>query len=130
MTQEATMANLTTEEQEAEERRKARASWPVWKGLVAESDAERPLARRDRVAEGGGPEWRASLTNGLDGAEEQARIARAAARANWPARKGLLSDLDADEEYADFTPEARVNMMWRITQDAWTVARDNPQPRL
>lgn len=40
------MADFTTEEQAAEERRKARASWPTWKGTLADLDENGNLPDR------------------------------------------------------------------------------------
>ena len=123
----------TTEELEREERRKARANWPVRKGTLAELEgddytAPQPLrnsmpareaesASADEVVPAPEPE----------AAEQAARALRKAARAHWPVRKGTFAELDADDEYSHFTPQERVDMMWRITQDAFSVARRNPK---
>jgi hypothetical protein len=56
------------------------------------------------------------------GGAEQARAARAAARAGWPVRRTTLAAQSTATAPPGSTPEQRLAMMWPLALDAWALA--------
>lgn len=48
--------------------------------------------------------------------------ARAAARKNWPVRVFRLGDEPVDDLRATTTASERLDMVWQLTVDAWTLS--------
>lgn len=72
----------------------------------------------------------AATKSEIDEIEQRAREERRKARATWPERKLTLEELDEeDDEYLDADPITKANMMWRVTQDAWSVLFARTKPR-
>lgn len=57
-------------------------------------------------------------TSGVD----DARAARAVARASWPVRKTTLTDQSTAPAPAGSTAEERLAMMWPLALDAWALS--------
>ena len=58
----------------------------------------------------------------MDDSEESARAARAEARRSWPIRKFRLGEEPDDDLSNTTTAKERLEMMWPMTVDAWTLA--------
>lgn len=58
----------------------------------------------------------------MDEREERERSARAAARRSWPIRKFRLGEEPDDDLSETTTAKERLEMMWPMTVDAWTLA--------
>lgn len=54
--------------------------------------------------------------------EERERAARAEARRSWPVRKFRLGEEPDDDLSETTTARERLEMMWPMTVDAWTLA--------
>jgi hypothetical protein len=54
--------------------------------------------------------------------EELERVARAAARRSWPVRKFRLGEEPDEDLSATTTAKERLEMMWPLAVDAWTLA--------
>jgi hypothetical protein len=54
--------------------------------------------------------------------EEMEREARAAARRSWPVRKFRLGEEPNEDLSATTTASERLEMMWPLAVDAWTLA--------
>ena len=54
--------------------------------------------------------------------QERERAARAEARRSWPVRKFRLGEEPADDLSGTTTAKERLEMMWPMTVDAWTLA--------
>jgi hypothetical protein len=54
--------------------------------------------------------------------EERERAARAEARRSWPIRKFRLGEEPDDDLSETTTAKERLEMMWPMTVDAWTLA--------
>jgi hypothetical protein len=58
----------------------------------------------------------------MDDREELERAARAAARRSWPVRKFRLGEEPEEDLSATTTAKERLEMMWPLAVDAWTLA--------
>jgi len=58
----------------------------------------------------------------MDEREERERAARAEARRSWPIRKFRLGEEPDDDLSEATTATERLEMMWPMTVDAWTLA--------
>lgn len=58
----------------------------------------------------------------MDDSEDSARAARAEARRSWPIRKFRLGEEPGEDLSATTTAKERLEMMWPMTVDAWTLA--------
>ena len=58
----------------------------------------------------------------MDEREERERAARAEARRSWPIRTFRLGEEPDDDLSATTTAKERLEMMWPMTVDAWTLA--------
>jgi hypothetical protein len=54
--------------------------------------------------------------------EERERATRAEARRSWPIRKFRLGEEPGEDLSATTTAKERLEMMWPMTVDAWTLA--------
>ena len=54
--------------------------------------------------------------------QERERAARAEARRSWPVRKFRLGEEPDDDLSGTTTAKERLEMMWPMTVDAWTLA--------
>lgn len=59
--------------------------------------------------------------------DDQARRERALRRGDWPIVRGALQDIDDSDLSATTTAEQRLEMMWRLSADAW-VSSGQPWP--
>lgn len=54
--------------------------------------------------------------------EDATRAVRAAARKSWPVRKHRLGDEPSDDLSATTTAEQRLEMMWPLALEAWSLS--------
>lgn len=52
------------------------------------------------------------------GGDDEARQARARARANWPIRKFALGQ-EPPDDLSSLTPSERFALVWQLTREAW-----------